>query len=78
MKPVSPPAASLLPSEEEVMQLQSRVPAAPRSVHVAPLSVEVQMEPLCATAASLLPSAEEAMPNQSRTPAAVRSVHVAP
>ena len=50
-------AASLMPSDDEVMEFQLRplaeVPVV-SLVHVAPLSVEVQMSPPYTTAASLM------------------------
>jgi hypothetical protein len=63
------------------MDFQSRVlPVLVTSVHVEPLSVEVQMLPgPSATAASLAPSLDDVMQFQLRAlPVLVTSVHVKP
>ena len=62
MFPPLTPAASLMPSLEEVMPRQFCEVA--RETQFAPESVEVQMFPFQTTAASLVPSLEEVMPRQ--------------
>jgi phage shock protein PspC (stress-responsive transcriptional regulator) len=64
-------AASLVPSEDEVMEYQLLVAPVVRSVQVAPESVEVQMFPLYTIAASLVPSEDEVMEVQLLDPAEV-------
>ena len=75
-------AASLVPSLEEVMLLQSfALPIEVSSVQVAPESAEVQIEPLKEelTAASLAPSLEEVTPHQYFVlPTEVSLVQVSP
>ena len=81
MFPPPTTAASLVPSLDEVMDLQPFVPPTEvSSVHVVPESVEVQMFPPLATAASLVPSLDEVMDSQFLypNPMKVFSVHVAP
>ena len=68
----------MLPSLDEVIELQNIRRAEVFSVHVAPESVEVQMFPWKTTAASLVPSLDEAMDCQLLPPVEVFSVHVAP
>jgi hypothetical protein len=72
---MSPPytfAANLVPSAEEVMEVQSgplRLVPVVLLVQVCPLSVEVQMsltEMLASIAANLVPSAEEVMRYQGK------------
>ena len=77
MFPPPTTAASLVPSLDEVMDLQPFVPPTEvSSVHVVPESVEVQMFPPLTTAASLVPSLDEVMEYQY-WPFPPR-VHVAP
>jgi hypothetical protein len=68
---MSPPfstAASLVPSEEEVIDCQVRDPAAVWSVQFTPPSIEVYMSPPSAVAASFMPSEEEVINSQPRDP----------
>ena len=80
MFPPPTTAASLVPSLDEVMDLQPFVPPTEvSSVHVAPESVEVQMFPPLTTVASLVPSLDEVMDRQFfALPGKTYSVHVAP
>jgi hypothetical protein len=57
MFPLYTTAASLVPSLEEAMPVQS--PALALEVQLSPESADVQMFPLLTTAASLVPSLEE-------------------
>ncbi len=59
MKPPYTVAASVVPSAEEAIPLQSCVSAL--SDQVLPLSLEVKINPLLTVAANLVPSAEEAI-----------------
>ena len=78
MSPVEGTAASFVPSEEEVMDIQLLAPGVePWSVQVQlePEYVAVQISPNATTAASFVPSEEEARHSQCLEPAAVWSVH---
>jgi hypothetical protein len=59
MYPFSTAAAKLLPSDEDVTDIQFRIPPAVWSVHVTPPSPLVEMYPLATTAANLIPSDED-------------------
>ena len=76
MVPDCSTAASFVPSLEEVIAFQKRLPLA-CAVHVIPELVEVYICPPDTAAASFVPSAEEAMDHQVRLPLAC-AVHVIP
>ena len=80
MLPPYAPAASLVPSAEEVIPYHCFAdPTLVSSVQVAPLLLEVQMLPKNAHAASFVPSADEVIPYQLLPPPpTTRSVQVAP
>jgi hypothetical protein len=78
MLPLVTPAASLVPSLDEVMENQFLLtPTEVSAVHVAPESVEVQIFSNPTTAASLVPSLDEVMEvHLFALPTEVSTVHV--
>jgi hypothetical protein len=71
-------AASFVPSAEEAIQVQYKLPGPACSLQLFPESVEVKIDPPLITAASFLPLLEGAIPVQDLVSAAVCSVQFNP